>query len=101
MNEKRFYDQGWDARVQGEEFDFTAHREWRDGWSDCEETPEVGRQLFQGGSMKFCPCGDRPRKDCPGEWESGCNLGANEMYVGVIRKTNSQRNKHAWKTIRS
>ena len=33
--------------------------------------------------MKFCPCGDRALKDCPGEWESGCDLGANEMYVGV------------------
>ena len=30
-----------------------------------------------------CPCGDRPADQCPGEWEPGCDLGANERYVKV------------------
>jgi hypothetical protein len=28
-----------------------------------------------------CPCGDRPLSKCPGEWEKGCDLGANEKYA--------------------
>lgn len=29
----------------------------------------------------MCYCGDRPRTECPGEWEPGCDLGANEAHV--------------------
>jgi hypothetical protein len=28
-----------------------------------------------------CMCKDRPLEACPGEWEPGCDLGANEKYV--------------------
>lgn len=28
-----------------------------------------------------CACGDRSASACPGEWEPGCDLGANEKYV--------------------
>lgn len=34
---------------------------------------------------KLCPCKDRPASQCPGEWEPGCDLGANEKYVRVHR----------------
>jgi hypothetical protein len=30
-----------------------------------------------------CPCGDRAAAACPGEWEPGCDLGANEKHVRV------------------
>ena len=30
-----------------------------------------------------CPCGDRPADQCPGEWEPGCDLGANEKHAKV------------------
>lgn len=26
-------------------------------------------------------CKDRPKSECPGEWEPGCDLGANEKFV--------------------
>lgn len=29
----------------------------------------------------LCSCGDRPSTQCPGEWEPGCDLGANPAYV--------------------
>ncbi len=32
-----------------------------------------------------CPCGDRLKKECPGEWEPGCDLGANPLYARVAR----------------
>ena len=31
-----------------------------------------------------CMCGDRIVGECPGEWEPGCDLGANEKYVKVV-----------------
>lgn len=30
-----------------------------------------------------CMCGDRAASACPGEWEPGCDLGANEKHVRV------------------
>lgn len=33
-----------------------------------------------------CPCGDRKKSDCPGEWEPGCDLGNNEKYASVLDK---------------
>lgn len=30
-----------------------------------------------------CHCGDRAADQCPGEWEPGCDLGANEAHVRV------------------
>lgn len=30
-----------------------------------------------------CSCGDRPADHCPGEWEPGCDLGANEKHAKV------------------
>jgi hypothetical protein len=28
-----------------------------------------------------CACGDRPKEQCPGEWEPGCDLGNNPKYA--------------------
>lgn len=33
-----------------------------------------------------CPCGDRPADQCPGEWEPGCDLGANEKYAKAVQR---------------
>jgi hypothetical protein len=33
----------------------------------------------------LCMCKDRVLSKCPGEWEPGCDLGANEKYVQVGR----------------
>lgn len=30
---------------------------------------------------KLCPCKDRTATDCPGEWEPGCDLGANAAHA--------------------
>ena len=35
-------------------------------------------------SVELCSCGDRPIRECPGEWEAGCDLGANENHVVVV-----------------
>lgn len=31
----------------------------------------------------LCICKDRPKSQCPGEWEPGCDLGANEKFAAV------------------
>lgn len=31
--------------------------------------------------QELCMCKDRPKTECPGEWEPGCDLGANEKFV--------------------
>lgn len=33
--------------------------------------------------VELCSCGVRPIGECPGEWEPGCDLGANELHVTV------------------
>ena len=33
-----------------------------------------------------CSCGDRPADQCPGEWEPGCDLGANEKHAKVAEQ---------------
>jgi hypothetical protein len=35
----------------------------------------------QGAPVAMCSCGDRPLSQCPGEWEQGCDLGANEKFA--------------------
>lgn len=31
-----------------------------------------------------CFCGDRPKAQCPGEWEQGCDLGSNPKYARAV-----------------
>ena len=35
---------------------------------------------------EMCACKDRPKARCPGEWEPGCDLGANEQFVAVAQQ---------------
>lgn len=35
----------------------------------------------QPGQIVLCSCGDWYKHQCPGEWEPGCDLGANEAHV--------------------
>ncbi len=32
-------------------------------------------------ALEQCSCGDRPKGECPGEWEPGCDLGNNPQYA--------------------
>ena len=41
----------------------------------------------------LCMCKDRPAKDCPGEWEPGCDLGSNEKFCRGVTPTDFA----AWK----
>jgi len=34
--------------------------------------------------MAGCCCGDRECSKCPGEWEPGCDLGANPAFVRTV-----------------
>ncbi len=38
----------------------------------------------QAGQVVLCHCGDRFKHQCPGEWEQGCDLGANKKHVIVV-----------------
>ncbi len=42
-----------------------------------------------------CLCGLKTVDDCPGEWEQGCDLGANEKYVEVYTQYVPQHDFHA------
>lgn len=60
---------------------------------DAKTTPnayEAQRQaittLRAALAEQKCPCGDRPADQCPGEWEPGCDLGANEKYAKVAEQ---------------
>lgn len=35
-------------------------------------------------SVGVCKCGDRAAAACPGEWEPGCDLGANAKYARAV-----------------
>lgn len=43
----------------------------------CDE----GRPQSVGVTPATCACGVRPASACPGEWEQGCDLGANEQHA--------------------
>ena len=36
-------------------------------------------------TVQQCHCNDRPADQCPGEWEPGCDLGANPAHVRVAQ----------------
>jgi hypothetical protein len=46
----------------------------------------------------LCPCKDRPSTECPGEWEQGCDLGANAEHarrVPEISEVNAESSRFA------
>jgi hypothetical protein len=43
----------------------------------------------------LCPCKDRPAQDCPGEWEQGCDLGANEEHARRVPEARQQQDELA------
>ena len=47
------------------------------------QIPEVIAALRAALAEQKCPCGDRQSNQCPGEWEPGCDLGANEKHAKV------------------
>ena len=44
---------------------------------------QVGSNDGFGVVVPKCACGDRDATACPGEWEPGCDLGANAAFVRV------------------
>lgn len=52
-------------------------------WERENEAMEALRAAL---AEQKCPCGDRPADQCPGEWEPGCDLGANEKYAKVAEQ---------------
>jgi hypothetical protein len=50
------------------------HGDW--GWKRrCEDF------VAKSTAEPMCMCAARPAAQCPGPWEPGCDLGANEAYV--------------------
>jgi hypothetical protein len=45
MDNFKFYDQGWNARIRGDEYVSSATRDWRDGWKDCDEAIASGEEV--------------------------------------------------------
>jgi hypothetical protein len=45
--------------------------------------------LEQPEQPEQCACGDRPKENCPGEWEPGCDLGNNPKYARRVEWTPS------------
>lgn len=42
-----FYDEGWNAYINGEKFNGGNSADWRDGWRDCElATSKYGQQEY-------------------------------------------------------
>ena len=54
-------------------------------WRPELETPPFRTEpLFTREQVQqepLCACKDRPASECPGEWEPGCDLGANPKYA--------------------
>jgi len=46
-NEREFYDQGWNARCEGKQLNFTASLSWTDGWRDCQEHFKLTGRLIR------------------------------------------------------
>lgn len=43
---KTYYDEGWNAFINGEPFDVKATLDWKDGWRDCQEaSPEQRKPI--------------------------------------------------------
>lgn len=42
--ERKFYDQGWKARTNGEQFTSRSTIDWQDGYKDASEADEATRQ---------------------------------------------------------
>lgn len=47
MSDNKFYDQGWNAFIDGELFDPKANYDWRDGYTDCAEAKPEQRQRME------------------------------------------------------
>lgn len=44
MNEDKFYDQGWNDRVDLVPYDLRKPRDYRDGWKDCNDEIAEGNE---------------------------------------------------------
>lgn len=51
-----------------------------------KEADQLINALRAALAEQKCHCGDRPADQCPGEWEPGCDLGANEKHAKVAEQ---------------
>ncbi len=51
------------------------------------------REMADSEQPEQCSCGDRPKNQCPGEWEPGCDLGNNPKYA---RRVPLEQEPVAW-----
>ena len=51
--------------------------------TSVNQNDRVRWRAFKAGwdAASLCMCKDRPLSKCPGEWEPGCGLWANEKYA--------------------
>ena len=45
-----------------------------------------GAEILRNALGPYCMCKDRALSECPGEWEPGCDLGANPAHARVTGK---------------
>lgn len=43
LEQFRYYDIGWNARIDNKPFNPKAYQDWKDGWKDYNELSEVDR----------------------------------------------------------
>lgn len=47
MDQKLYYDQGWNDRIKGVAYDIHATEDWQDGWKDCNDAPLEDRKEIE------------------------------------------------------
>lgn len=50
----KFYDQGWNARVRGYQFNPFATHDWKDGWHDCDGVALADRVIIGVWMLFIC-----------------------------------------------
>jgi hypothetical protein len=50
------------------------------------EQVNAARAALRTALSEQCPCGEKPKAECPGEWEPGCDLGANAKYARRVKR---------------
>jgi hypothetical protein len=61
--------------------------------SESNTPTNVGSTAGLGRVAPKCACGDRSAAECPGEWEPGCDLGANEAFASLAPDVGAEVDK--------
>ena len=49
--------------------------------NECDKDVVKAANALRTALAEQCQCGEKPKTECPGEWEPGCGLGANAKYA--------------------